>query len=112
MEKEALIQKATETMSPFETAHIVQFLRSLTVRSALENPWIMGAFVILAFYAVVVRSKFVLCALFTAIALLLLIRYTMPADGDSLALSSTLPFAFGALAIGGFIIYLYFIKTE
>ena len=36
----------------------------------------------------------------------------MPTDGDNLALSSTLPFAFGALAIGGFIIYLYFIKTE
>jgi len=112
MEKAAMLKSATETLSPFETEHVVQFLHALTVRSALANPWIMGAFLVIAFYAVIVRSKFVLCALFTAISLLLLVRYTMPADGDNLALSTTLPFAFGGLAIGTFIIYLYFIKTE
>lgn len=112
METATIIEKTTERLSPFETAHIMQFLRGLTVKSALENPWIVGVFLIVFFYAVIVRSKFVLCVLFTAISLLLLIRYTIPTDGDSLALSSTLPFAFGALAIGGIIIYLYFIKTE
>jgi len=112
MEKTALINKATETLAPFETEHVMQFLRAITVRSALASPWIMGVFLVIAFYAVIVRSKFVLCALFTAISLLLLVRYTMPADGDSLALSTTLPFAFGGLAIGSFIIYLYFIRTE
>jgi hypothetical protein len=112
MEKAEILKKATETLSPFETEHVMQFLRALTVQSALANPWIVGAFLVLTFYAVVVRSKFVLCALFTAMSLLLLIRYTMPSDNDGLALSTTLPFAFGALAIGGFIIYLYFIKTE
>jgi hypothetical protein len=112
MEKAEILKKATETLSPFETEHVMQFLRAITVKSALANPWIVGIFLVIAFYAVVVRSKFVLCALFTAMSLLLLIRYTMPSDGDGLALSSTLPFAFGALAIGGFIIYLYFIKTE
>jgi len=111
MEKSILLRQATETLSPFETEHIVQFLRAITVKSALANPWIIGAFLVISFYAVVVRSKFVLCALFTCISLLLLVHYTMP-TGDGLALSTTLPFAFGALAIGGFIIYLYFIKTE
>ena len=112
MEKAALLKRATETLSPFETEHIMQFLRALTVKSALGNPWIVGAFLLLSFYAVVVRSKFVLVALFTAISLLLLIHFTMPTDGDNLALSTTIPFAFGGLAIGAFIIYLYFIKTE
>ncbi len=36
----------------------------------------------------------------------------MPAEGDTLNVSSTLPFAFGGLAIGAFLIYLFFIKTE
>jgi hypothetical protein len=112
MEKGEMLQKAAETLAPFETAHVMQFLRALTVKSALSSPWFIGIFLVISFYAIVVRSKFVLCALFTAISLLLLIRFTMPSDGDNLALSTTLPFAFGALAIGGFVIYLYFIKTE
>ena len=112
MEKAKILQQATETLSPFETEHVMHFLRAMTVKSALASPWFIGIFLVISFYAVVVRSKFVLCALFTALSLLLLIRYTMPTDGDNLALSTTLPFAFGALAIGGFVIYLYFIKTE
>jgi hypothetical protein len=112
MEKATLIQKVIETLTPFETASVMQFMRTVTVKSALASPWFVGIMLVIAFYAVVVRSKFVLCALFTAISLLLLVHYTMPAEGESLALSTTVPFAFGALAIGGFIIYLYFIKTE
>ena len=46
MEKAALLKRATETLSPFETEHIMQFLRALTVNSALGNPWIVGAFLL------------------------------------------------------------------
>jgi len=112
MDKDAILQKTIETLSPFETANLVAYMKHLTVRGALNNPWFIGVFLVIFFYAVVVRSKFVLCVLFTAISLLLLIRYTMPAEGDSLSLTSTLPFAFGALAIGSVLIYLYFIKSE
>jgi hypothetical protein len=112
MEKTAIMQKTVETLSPFETEHVVDFLKHLTVQSALANPWIVGTFVVVGFYAIVVRSKFVLSILFTAISLLLLIRYTMPAEGDSVTMSSTLPFAFGGIAIGAVLIYLNFIKTE
>ncbi|MBU5612261.1 hypothetical protein [Geomonas azotofigens] len=112
MDNSELLQKTAEKLSPFETAHLIDFAQRLTVKSALSNPWIVCAFLIVAFYAVIVRSKFVLAVLFTTISLLLLIRYTMPAEGDSLNLSTTLPFAFGGLAIGAFLIYLYFIKTE
>jgi hypothetical protein len=112
MEKDAIMQKTIETLSPFETANMVEYLRHMTVKSAITNPWFVGLFLVIAFYAVVVRSKFVLCILFTAAALLILIRYTMPAEGDNLTLTSTLPFAFGGIAIGAVLIYWYFIKTE
>ena len=112
MDKNALIQKTVETLAPFETANLVHFMRELTVKDAINNPWFIGIFIITAFYAIVVRSKFVLSVLFTAISVLLLIRYTMPAEGDTLSASSTLPFAFGGLAIGAVLIYLNFIKTE
>lgn len=111
MDKAAIVNKTVETLSPFETANVVDFLKHLTVKSALSNPWIVGIFVVITFYAVVVRSKFVLSVLFTAISLLLLIRYTMPTEGE-ITLTSTLPFAFGGLAIGAVLIYLNFIKTE
>ena len=112
MDKGAIIQKTIETLAPFETANVMHFVRQLTVKNALSNPWIVLVFLVIAFYAVVKRSKFVLCVLFTAMSLLILIRYTMPAEGDGLSLSSTLPFAFGGIAIGAILIYLYFIKTE
>jgi membrane-bound ClpP family serine protease len=112
MDKDSMIQKTTEVLSPFETANMMEFLRHLTVKSAITNPWFIGIFLVMAFYAIVVRSKFVLSILFTTISLLLLIHYTMPAEGEGLALSTTIPFAFGGLAIGAVLIYLYFIKTE
>lgn len=112
MDKSVIMQKITEGLSPFETTNLVQFLRHLTVKSAITNPWFVGIFLVVAFYAIIVRSKFVLSVLFTAAALLVLLRYAVPAEGDSLSLSSTLPFAFGGIAIGAVIIYLYFIKTE
>ena len=112
MDKTELLQKTAEKLSPFETANMVDFVRHLTVKSALSSPWIVCGFLIVTFYAVVVRSKFVLAALFTTISLMLLIHYTMPVVGDSLNLSTTLPFAFGGLGIGAFLIYLFFIKTE
>jgi hypothetical protein len=112
MDKSVIMQKITEELSPFETTNMVQFLRHLTVKSAITNPWFVGIFLIVAFYAIIVRSKFVLSILFTAAAILVLLRYAMPAEGDSLTLSSTLPFAFGGIAIGAVVIYLYFIKTE
>lgn len=113
MEKQELLDKTVETLSPFETGNIVHFMQNLTMKSAMENPWLMGFFLVLAFYAVIKRSKFVLASLFAAISIMLLVRFTLPADsGNELTLSSTLPFAFGGLAIGGALIYFIFIKTE
>jgi hypothetical protein len=112
MEKQELITKTKETLSPFETENVIKFLQHLTLKSAMENPWLIGGFLIIFFYAVIRRSKFVLLALFSIIAVMVLVRFAFPPKGDELNLSSTLPFIFGGLLIGGVLLYFNFIKTE
>ncbi len=113
MDKQEMLNKGQEALTPFETQNIVTFVKNLTLKGAMENPWIIGIFVILVFYAVIKRSKAVLAFLFAVVSIALLIRFTLPSgDGNELSLSSTLPFAFGGLVIGGFLIYFLFIKSE
>ena len=112
MEKQEMITKAKDTLSPFETENIIKFLQNLSLKSAMENPWIIGGFLIIFFYAVIKRSKFVLLSLFSVISLMVLIRYAFPPQGDELSLKSTLPFVFGGLLIGGVLIYFNFVKKE
>jgi hypothetical protein len=112
MDKHEMINKTRETLAPFQTENVVNYLKNLTLERAMENPWLIAAFLIIFFYAVVKRSKFVLLSLFSVISLMLLMRYTFPAGGDEMNLSSTLPFVFGALLIGGVVLYFNFIKTE
>ena len=113
MEKEAMLDKAQTTLAPFETENIFNFVRHLTFKSAMENPFVIGIFLVLFFFAVIKRSKPVLITLFLVISIMFLVRFTLPADsGNELTLSSTLPFAFGGLAIGAALIYFMFIKGD
>jgi hypothetical protein len=112
METQTWLEKLKDLLNPFETEHIASFIRNMNAKTVMENPWIIGVFVIIFFYAVVKRSKFVLLFLFACITIAVLVRFTMPAEGDAFTLSTTLPFAFGALAIGAVIIYITFIKSE
>jgi hypothetical protein len=43
---------------------------------------------------------------------MVLIRYAFPPPGEEMGLSSTLPFVFGGLLIGGVLLYFNFVKTE
>jgi hypothetical protein len=113
MEKGELLKKAEEAASPFETEHIVEFIKNLTFKSAMENPWLIALFLVFFFYAVIKRSKPVLLFLFAAIAIMFLVRFTLPSsEGAELSLSSTIPFALGGLVIGGVLIYFTFIKGD
>jgi hypothetical protein len=112
MEKQELLDKTRETLTPFETEHIVNFIRNLSVKSAMEHPLffiIIFAFIV---FGIVKRSKFVLLFLFAAISVMFLVRYSMPVEGDQLDVKSTLPFTFGGLAIGAALIYFTFIKSD
>jgi hypothetical protein len=114
MEKQQLLEQAQEKLSPFETGNIVEFIQHLTLKSAMEHPLLITIFLAFALYAVITRSKFVLLFLFAAISIMLLVRYTLSPEmvGGGLTIGSTLPFAAGALAIGGALIYLTFIKHD
>jgi hypothetical protein len=113
MEKEELLKKTEQAVSPFETEHIVNFIKNLTFKSAMENPLIISFFLVIFFYAVVKRSKPVLLFMFAAISIMLLVRFTLSGqEGNELTLGSTLPFAFGGLVIGGVLIYFSLIKED
>ena len=113
MDKEAILNKTREIMTPFETENIVRFATNLSVKSLMENPWVIGIFIVVFFYAVIKRSKFVLSFLFAVVSIFLLIRFTLQGpEGNEMTLGSMLPFAFGGLTIGGALIYFNFIKSE
>jgi hypothetical protein len=112
MEKQQMLEKAQETLTPFETGNIIDFIQHLTLKSAMEHPLLIIIFLLFAVYAVVTRSKFILLLLFSVISKMLLVRYTLSPEstGGDLSVAATLPFAAGGVAIGGALIYLAFIK--
>jgi hypothetical protein len=114
MEKQQMIDQAKNSLSPFETANVVDFLQHLTFKSAMDRPLLIAFFLLVAFYAVVKRSKFVLLFLFAAIAIMLLVKYTLSPEvvGSGMSLSATMPFIGGGLAIGVALIYLIFIRHD
>jgi hypothetical protein len=111
MEKQEIITKTKDALTPFETENIVKFIKGLSVTTVMGNPWILGILVIVLFYAIIKRSKFVLLSLFTIVSLMFLIQYTLPESGE-FTLSTLLPFVGGGLVIGMVLIYFTFIKTE
>lgn len=112
MDKQELITKAKEHLTPFETENVITYLQNLSLKSAMENPWLMGFFLVIFFYAVIKRSKFVLLTLFSVIMIMVMVRYVFPPQGDELSLSSTLPFVVGGIVIGGVLLYFNFVKSE
>ncbi|HEX8960777.1 MAG TPA: hypothetical protein VF775_04320 [Geobacteraceae bacterium] len=111
MEKEQLIAKTKEALSPLETENVVHMIKELSFKTIMDNPWMLALLVVVFFFAVIKRSKFVLLFLFTLLSLLALVQYTLPASAEMTA-SSLLPFAFGCLGIGAVLIYFIFIKVE
>jgi hypothetical protein len=109
MEGQGWVDKTKDALTPFETENLLNYFQS---HSLLENPWIIGAFLILLIIGIVKRSKFVLLSLFTLVSLLLLIRYTFPPAGQELTLSTLVPFLAGGAVIGGVIIYFTLIKSD
>ncbi|WP_088536892.1 hypothetical protein [Geobacter sp. DSM 9736] len=113
MGTKSFLTKTKELVAPLETENVIRFATSLTLKSIMENPLILTMLMVVFFYAVVKRSKFVLAFLFACVSTILLVRFTLQGhEGDQLSLGSTLPFAFGSLIIGGALIYFLFVKSE
>ena len=111
MEKQEMLNRTRDALSPFETENIVKFVKHLTFSSVIGNPWLVAILIIVLFYAIIRRSKFVLLFLFTCVSLMFLIQYTLPESGE-FTLSTLLPFIGGGLVIGSVLIYFIFIKSE
>lgn len=111
MEKVEMVEKTREALSPFETESIVSFVKNLSFQSFQDHPWLILVFLVIFFYAVIRRSRFLLLFLFTFLSAIMLVRYALPTDG-ALSVQALLPLAVGGLSIGGVIIYFSFIKSE
>jgi hypothetical protein len=111
MEKQEIIAKVQDVLAPFETENIVKFVKELSFTTVMGNPWMLGILVIVFFFAIIRRSRFVLLFLFTLLTLMALVHYTLP-EGGELTVGAMLPFAGGCLGVGAVLIYFIFIKTE
>ncbi|MDD2308610.1 MAG: hypothetical protein PHH91_03415 [Desulfuromonadaceae bacterium] len=112
MDKNQLVEKAAETLRPFETSNLIETLQHLSVRQIFSHPAIIILITVFFFYGVVKRSKAILLSLFILICLAVIMRYAMPAPGDDLSMSSMLPFIGGGLVIGVVTIYFSLIKSD
>jgi hypothetical protein len=111
MEKQQLIEKTTEVLRPFETSNLMTSMQSLTLTQIFTNPVVLIFIIGALFFGVLKRSMPVLLTLFFLIAMIVFMRYAMPAPGEELTLSSIVPFVGAGITIGGVIIYFTMIKS-
>jgi hypothetical protein len=111
MEKQQIIEKTTETLRPFETANLMTTIQSLTLTQIFTNPVVLIIILGVLFFGVMKKSVPVLLTLFFLIAMIVFMRYVMPAPDQELTLSSILPFVGAGVVIGGVIIYFSMIKS-
>ena len=112
MDKQQLAEKAAETLRPFETANLIDTIQHLTLKQISTHPAILIIIAAVFFFGVIKRSKAVLLALFMLLGLIVILRFTMPAPGEVLTMTSMFPFIGFGLLIGGVIIYFSLIKSE
>lgn len=110
MEKQDLVDKAVETLRPFETQNLMDTIQNMTLQQIFSN-WVLLLIICgLLFFGVYKKSKTILLTLFSLVALIVMVKYTMPAPGAELGLKNIIPFAAFGLGIGGVIVYFSFIK--
>ena len=112
MDKQQLVEKATETLRPFETSNLIETMQHLSVKQVFSHPAVLIMIVAIFFFGVVKRSKTALLSLFSLICIAVIMRYAVPAPGDDLSMSSMLPFIGGGLVIGCVVIYFSLIKSD
>jgi len=111
MEKQQLIDKTTEILRPFETSNLMTTIQTLTLTQIFTNPVVLIVIIGVLFFGVLKKSTPVLLTLFFLIAMIVFMRFAMPAPDQELSLSSILPFIGAGITIGGVIIYFTMIKS-
>lgn len=110
MEKQPLLEKTAEVLRPFETQNLMNTIQNLTLQQIFSN-WVFLLFTFgLIFFGIYKRSKTVLLTVFSLLALIVMVRFAMPAPGEELGMKTILPFIGFGLGIGGVLVYFSFIK--
>jgi hypothetical protein len=116
MDKQQMIEKATEVLRPFETENLMTAMQTMTLKQIFSNPVVLAIVAVLLFFGIIKKSKTVLLTLFAMIGLIVMIRYAIPpvstAENVESSMSSLGPFIFGGITIGGVIIYFTMIKSD
>jgi hypothetical protein len=112
MDKQGLVEKTTETLRPFETSNLIDTVQHLSITQIFSHPVVLISIIAIFFFGVIKRSKPVLLSLFSLFCLAVIMRFAMPASGEDLSVSATLPFIGGGLLIGGVVIYFSLVKSD
>jgi len=103
-----------EFLQRFETARVIDYLRSLDLATLLHNPWLLSGIGLLAVAALLLRWRLLLVTLFTVSGLTGLIVYTLEQEksaGD-FGTEPIMIFVMIGATIVLLAIYFLFIKTE
>lgn len=110
MEKQEMIEKTTEVLRPFETQNLMTTIQNLTLQQIFTN-WVFLLITCgLIFFGIYKKSKAVLLSVFFLLALIVMVRYAMPAPDEELGMKTILPFVGFGLGIGAVLVYFSFIK--
>jgi hypothetical protein len=110
MEKQKMLEKTVEVLRPFETQNLMTTIQNLTLQQIFSNGFFLLIIIGILFLGVYKKSKPVLLTLFTLLALIVMVKFAIPAPEQELSMKSILPFAAFGLGIGGVIVYFTFIK--
>ncbi len=111
MDKQQMVEKTTEVLTPFETANLMNTIQNLTLQQIFSHPIVLLVAAGTLFFGVYRKSTPILLTLFFLIAMIVFVRIALPAPGQELVLSSVLPFIGAGVVIGGVIIYFSMIKN-
>lgn len=110
MEKQEVLDKTVEALRPFETQNLMTTIQHLTLEQIFTN-WVFLLITIgIIFFGIYKKSKTVLLTVFFLLALIVMVRFAMPAPGEELTMKTILPFVGFGLGIGSVIVYFTFIK--
>jgi hypothetical protein len=112
MAKQELMLRLQEILIPLETENLVTYVHTLTFEKAMRNPWLIGFFLLVLFYAVVKRSRPMLLLLFSVVSLAGLLATSLPKPDEEMSAAALLPLASGLLCIGSVLIYFLFIRED
>ncbi len=110
MADKPFLEKTVEVLQPFETQNLMKTIQNLTLEQIFSN-WVFLLITIsVIFFGIYKKSKIVLLTVFFLLALIVMVRFAMPAPDEEMGLKTIIPFIGFGLGIGGVLVYFTFVK--